>query len=71
MGSSDLYEMLGSLLALQDEATFFQVLSNSALHMEIMRRGRIGARETPVSILYYSRAIACVRRKFRTAHGEG
>ncbi|KAK9233995.1 hypothetical protein V1525DRAFT_391892 [Lipomyces kononenkoae] len=33
-------------VGLQDEATFSQVLANSALHVEVMRRGRDGVRET-------------------------
>ncbi|KAK9318743.1 hypothetical protein V1517DRAFT_342400 [Lipomyces orientalis] len=57
-------------VGLQDEATFSQVLANSALHMEIMRRGRDRVRETPDSILYYTRAIASIRRRFGMAKRE-
>ncbi|KAK9489184.1 hypothetical protein V1508DRAFT_428769 [Lipomyces doorenjongii] len=57
-------------VGLQDEATFSQVLANSALHMEIMRRGRDGVRETPDSILYYNWAIASIRRRFGMAKRE-
>jgi hypothetical protein len=57
-------------VGLQDEATFSQVLSNSALHIEILRHGRDGVRETPDSIRYYTRAMASVRRRVDKANTE-
>jgi len=56
--------------ALQDEATFAQIISNSALHMEIMRRGRDNVCETPDSMRYYTRAIVSVRNRVGTAKRE-
>lgn len=54
-------------VALQDEAAFSQALANSALHMEVMHHGRDGVRETPVSIMHYTRAITSLRRRLGEA----
>lgn len=57
-------------VGLQDEAAFTQILSNSALHLEIMLQGGKVVGETPDSTRYYTKAIASIRRRVDTATPE-
>jgi hypothetical protein len=57
-------------VGLQDEAAFTQILSNSALHLEMLRKGGKIVGETPDSTRYYTKAITSIRRRVDGATPE-
>jgi hypothetical protein len=50
-------------LTLDDEATFRQLLANSALHLDSLRNGGREPRETSISLNFQTMAVNLIRRK--------
>lgn len=58
-------------VGIQDEAAFYTVLSNSALHLDSMQNGGKRASETTLSTQYYSRAIKSIMKRFHNLSDPG